>query len=744
MRLTSLFGVIVILALVSAPRAGAQCTPDPGSQIANGSFNGPSCWTLNDPQQLATVYYDGNFYAQILGGVAYDAVQLKQLIPVSQGAVYQVSFFTWGTPDSALITFGLQRDNAPYEQYGFWQDVVLGSTSVRYTYRFTCSETDPAARFTVFLGNVNGEVWLDEIRIENVSCQQNTMLVNPTFDCNPDYPVGWQYLSNDPSTTFGTDTDTYHGTYALSFANLPGTAFYDAFIEQQFLSWTANRFSLIRFWAKGSGNGTMLLKMQNDATGATPVWIEYTPGSDWTAHALVFRPTESTDTAHLTLYTGSYAGDLLLDAFQYVEVPMPDFNSGGRYLNGDFDGDGKQDVVYAEMRDRWQLWVARSTGENLLPFEFWGDWFGPLTGKLVVGNWNGVDADSLYRDDVAIVAQNAPVFVRLSDGTQFYDPGTNPWAATVTAEVGDISSGDCDASGTDDIVVFTKGSAADVYVMLSTGSLFVEASLWHSNFAPTTQIPYTGDFNRDGKSDIITFRRGNGGEVYVALSTGTSFGQTAQWAGLFCLHDEWPAVGDLDNDGDTDIVTFVRLANDRRVWAKKCTGSGFGSSTVWHGYFGGPGELHAIADLTGDGMTDAMSMEPTYRFYAAQSWGNNFGDALTWYTIDNIPYVPPPDEPTTGVDEWSGGSVRPALLLGAFPNPLRDATTLTYSLATSGWVTVRVFDASGRLVTTLIDRHREAGERQLTWNASSLRSGVYFARLDSGGGTALRKLLLVR
>jgi hypothetical protein len=97
---------------------------------------------------------------------------------------------------------------------------------------------------------------------------------------------------------------------------------------------------------------------------------------------------------------------------------------------------------------------------------------------------------------------------------------------------------DFNGDGRDDAVTFTQGSLADVYVALSTGSGFTGTSVkWHDFFAPAGETPLTGDFNGDGKDDIVTFTHGSLNDVYVALSTGSSFGAGVKW------HDCSPSAG---------------------------------------------------------------------------------------------------------------------------------------------------------------------------------------------------------
>ena len=87
-------------------------------------------------------------------------------------------------------------------------------------------------------------------------------------------------------------------------------------------------------------------------------------------------------------------------------------------------------------------------------------------------------------------------------------------------------------------------------------------SAWHGFFAVNTlETPYVGDFNGDGRTDIITFTRQNPsavGDVYVALSNGSQFGANTKWNDWFAITtDETVVIGDYDGDGKDDIATWL-------------------------------------------------------------------------------------------------------------------------------------------------------------------------------------------
>ncbi len=92
----------------------------------------------------------------------------------------------------------------------------------------------------------------------------------------------------------------------------------------------------------------------------------------------------------------------------------------------------------------------------------------------------------------------------------------------------------------------------------------------------------------------------------------------------------------------------------------------------------------------------------------------------------------------------------PAMVPGSFelhqnyPNPFNPTTTLNFDLVKDAQINLSVYDVTGRLVTTLVDKKMQAGFHTLTWDAQNIASGVYFAKLVSANQTAVKKMTLIR
>jgi flagellar hook assembly protein FlgD len=88
------------------------------------------------------------------------------------------------------------------------------------------------------------------------------------------------------------------------------------------------------------------------------------------------------------------------------------------------------------------------------------------------------------------------------------------------------------------------------------------------------------------------------------------------------------------------------------------------------------------------------------------------------------------------------------MLFQNVPNPFNPETTIRYSVAGPGAVTIRIYSAGGTLVRTLVDRYHASGRYSTRWDGKDdlgrkLGSGVYFYKLETASGSREAKKLLM-
>jgi hypothetical protein len=79
-----------------------------------------------------------------------------------------------------------------------------------------------------------------------------------------------------------------------------------------------------------------------------------------------------------------------------------------------------------------------------------------------------------------------------------------------------------------------------------------------------------------------------------------------------------------------------------------------------------------------------------------------------------------------------------------FPNPFNPCTTISFSIPSAEFVTLKVFDMLGREVTTLLNENLKAGFYSYNFDLSNLVSGVYLYKLQTYRYSEAKKMILIR
>ncbi len=136
----------------------------------------------------------------------------------------------------------------------------------------------------------------------------------------------------------------------------------------------------------------------------------------------------------------------------------------------------------------------------------------------------------------------------------------------------------------------------------------------------------------------------------------------------------------------------------------------------------------SIGKTTRDGQLD----------YSSIANGNSYSDVSLWSN-------------TWIGDQWNvtgiknhNQTVSTYELSQNYPNPFNPSTQIQYTLMKPGLVTLKVYDILGRVVKTLVNEYQVQGSHTINFNASSLASGVYFYKLQSGAFQNVKKMMLLK
>ncbi len=120
------------------------------------------------------------------------------------------------------------------------------------------------------------------------------------------------------------------------------------------------------------------------------------------------------------------------------------------------------------------------------------------------------------------------------------------------------------------------------------------------------------------------------------------------------------------------------------------------------------------------------------------------GEGVAFYRLRQI--YPGGAERVSGTIKVGMGEVQPEriTLVGNFPNPFNDMTTISYIVREQAHVRISVWDVSGQSVRGLVDRTQGPGSYEVRFDAGDLPSGTYFVRLRSRRGTKSHKMILMK
>jgi hypothetical protein len=229
------------------------------------------------------------------------------------------------------------------------------------------------------------------------------------------------------------------------------------------------------------------------------------------------------------------------------------------------------------------------------------------------------------------------------------------------------------------------------------------------------------------------------------------------------------AWGDYDGDGDPDLY----LANEGQ--SNKLFRNDYALGNHWlHLELVGTGSnksaIGARIRMQAAGSSQIREIEGGAGKYSQNSMAAEFGlgsttaiDLVTvrWPSgqIDSCAYSVFLDQrltwiegescPTTTVVETAVRSPLGLELYQNHPNPFNPTTSITFDLPDDGRMTLRIYDANGHLVRTLVDGMLEANAHSLVWDGRDdhgrkLSSGVYFYRLRAGDRVLSRKLVMLK
>jgi carboxypeptidase T len=99
---------------------------------------------------------------------------------------------------------------------------------------------------------------------------------------------------------------------------------------------------------------------------------------------------------------------------------------------------------------------------------------------------------------------------------------------------------------------------------------------------------------------------------------------------------------------------------------------------------------------------------------------------------------------TTGVVQLGTEVPERFSLSQNFPNPFNPVTKINYDLPKAGFVTMKIYDVTGKIVANLVSQNQNAGRYSVDFIASDFPSGTYFYKLEAGEYNDVKRMVLVK
>ncbi len=120
---------------------------------------------------------------------------------------------------------------------------------------------------------------------------------------------------------------------------------------------------------------------------------------------------------------------------------------------------------------------------------------------------------------------------------------------------------------------------------------------------------------------------------------------------------------------------------------------------------------------------------------------------VTGYSYDgpnSVDYVTLKYTQTVGITQNSNSIVNEFELKQNYPNPFNPVTKINYELPITNYVSLKIFDISGKEVSILVNQVQTKGSYEVSFDASGLTSGIYFYKLETKNFSSTKKMLLVK
>jgi hypothetical protein len=272
----------------------------------------------------------------------------------------------------------------------------------------------------------------------------------------------------------------------------------------------------------------------------------------------------------------------------------------------DFNADGHSDILWRDTSGNMAIWEMQ--GKNIINANSAG-LGGVATTWSIVGqrDFNGdFNADLLWHDTAGNLA------IWEMDGTTILNPNSAGLGA-VSTDWSIVGTGDFNGDGMADIL-WRNTTTGDLAIWEMNGTTILNPSAAGvGNVATNWSVVGVGDFNGDGKADIL-WKNNNNGNLAIYLMNGTTVTSANTFSNLGAF--SVVGIGDFNGDGMSDIL-LRDGSGDIAIWEMNGT-TIINSDIAYVGNLSTSWSVSLVGDFNDDGYSDIL-------------WRDTAGDIAIWY-----------------------------------------------------------------------------------------------------------------
>ncbi|MBS1551646.1 MAG: T9SS type A sorting domain-containing protein [Bacteroidetes bacterium] len=387
--------------------------------------------------------------------------------------------------------------------------------------------------------------------------------------------------------------------------------------------------------------------------------------------------------------------------------------------------------------------ILYATAINSPPYDFHfavnnGDGtFGPVQTKSIGAcGWYDIDAADMDNDgdkDVVITewlgCQGIPnssrrIFICLNNGNAVF---ADPIIKVVGPNPAPIGTGDFNSDGKMDIVTGVSGAEIELSLGTGNGDLLPPVAFSIGSQGGATDIS-VADINNDGNLDVASSNFWESTTMSVLYGNGNGTFQSAlilpSAYSPDLLNVSGITVGDLDNDGDKDIIVGNNASNCMSLYYNN--NGTFEYKMRAGGYSGVYAPL--FEDFDGDNKGDLIAL----------------GSKPPSGIESNLMFLKGRNTGVTSVSSIESHTATGYSLGQNYPNPFNPSTNLDFSISKPGFVSLKIYDVSGKEVAAVVNNDLNPGTYKYKFNASDLPSGIYFYTLTAHDFSQTKKMILLK